>query len=426
MSEILYTEPTITAPAIKPETGDLPSAPVMTELSRVYSQFQIQENETLTLREAKIEDVTDIQSLYREVYQGRYNLEFATNPEKLAHQIRERGEFLMVVAEAHDSRRNPIVGCLVLSFNQAERLGKASGAVVLPEFRGSGLGCTLLKHGVRYLADEKIVDVMYATSRTINEAPSRMVEEAGFIKMGIFPNAVQVENMEHLSLDVYLTDRALEVRRKKPYIFSPYHEVYDIARKRLGLEDANLVTEFHALKLDSALIEFDIVADETETLERFQELESQNRLANSFFPFHRPNVKMTSADGSSEVFVWFAPKHRMAAIVGYRTDRTNVHDLLDSVARSLNQYGASYVEFLVDVYDYQLQQAAYTARYIPSAYFPSMRLKEDGSRDDVFVLSRSFTLLDFTGTVMKGDSRAYLQAYLRRYYELYLKPILGT
>ena len=120
-----------------------------------------------------------------------------------------------------------------------------------------------------------------------------------------------------------------------------------------------------------------------------------------------------------------AGRNKQAAIIGYRTDQTNLHDLLDSAAWTLHRMGAAYIEFLVSAYDYKLQQQAYTARFIPSAYYPALQLSNDGLRDDVFVLSRTFNLLDFTNNFLRGDNRLYLKAYLRRYHELYIQPILG-
>lgn len=390
--------------------------------SRISGSF-CEDGLNLVVREARVDDVDQVQELYFIVYHGRYTLEFATDPAKLRAQIEDREHYLLAVAEASDHR---IVGSLVFCFDPISRLAKAAGAVVLPSFRGKGLGSSLLATGLTYLTDTaNLVDVVYALTRTINEAPSRLVEEAGFFKMGIFPNAVQVEDMEHLNLDVFFARNALLKRRCKPFIFPPYHEVYHIAERRLGLEPANIFSDFSPLTLEPDKTEFEILQQEEQVIQRFQELSQQKRLANSFFPFHQPNLILKSRDNSTEIFAWMVGKNKQSAILGYRTDRTDVHNLLDSAARTLHRYGAAYVELLVDAYDHRLQQQAFTARFIPSAYFPAMRLDSDGYRNDVFVVSRTFSLLDFTNTVMHGDNYYFLKAYLRRYYELYIKPILG-
>ncbi len=378
----------------------------------------------VVIREATEKDVPEIQALYALVYQGRYSMEFATNPSKLEAQLANPEGYLLLVAE--DPARAGLVGSILFSIDAAHRLGKTAGVVVDPDYRRGGLGGEMLKLGTHYIAeDAAMVDVMYATSRTVGEAPSRIVAEAGYHQVGLFPNAVQVESMEHLNLDVYLTTRALPKRRKKPFIFKPYHETYEIARRRLGFERAQVVSEYATLKLNPVPMELEVVTDETVAISRFRELSLEKRLANSFFPFHSPNLIFRCPSGHTEVFVSLKGRHRQAAILGYRTDMVDIQDVLDSVARALHRHGASYVEFLIDSHDYRLQQQAFTARYIPSAYFPAMRLGADGLRDDVIIVSRTFSLLDFTGSVLKGDNLKYLKAYFRHYHELYIKPILG-
>jgi hypothetical protein len=84
------------------------------------------------------------------------------------------------------------------------------------------------------------------------------------------------------------------------------------------------------------------------------------------------------------------------------------------------------VELLVDAYDYITQQEAYTAKYIPSAYFPAMRLSNDGLRDDFFVVTRTFQILDFTTTTVMTENYPYLQAYMNFYNALYIEPMRRT
>jgi len=377
----------------------------------------------LVLREASAADVLGIQELYRLVYAGKYPVEFAINPAYLEAQILDRTQHLWLVAEEPASQK--IVGSIAFNFDSENRLGKAAGVAVAPGYRGRGIAGSLLRRGVQHLTEENnLVDGIYATTRTVNEAPSRVVAEVGFEQMGIFPNAVQVEDLEHLNLEVYLTPRAMQIRRRKPYLFPVFHDVYQIARDHLRLERPYLVTERAPLKLSRQKIKFQIVSEESEAQQRFHQLAMERRVSNSFFPFHKPTHILATLDGGTEVFVWFGGVGKQAAIVGYRTDRVNVHDLLDSVALCLQKMGAGYVEFLVDAYNYMSQQEAFTARFIPSAYFPAMKLNHDGLRDDYFVVSRTFHLLDFTGSIFQGENRKFLKAYLRYYHELYFKPIL--
>lgn len=379
---------------------------------------------TILLRDAGPDDVAQIQDLYAVIYGGKYSLEFATNPQRLLLEITSPETHLWVVAEDDTSRQ--IVGAVSFQLDLAQRLGKATGAVVREGYRSAGMGTQLIRSGVEYLTKvSKQVDVFYALTRTVNEAPSHVVAQAGFKQLGFFPNVVQVDNYEHLNFDVLVNESALSLRRKKPYLFPPFADIYAAARAQLGLERPYLVTERAPLTLSKHRTALKWITDAEEAERRFATLALQNRLSNSFFPFHRPNRILVSDDGGTEVFVWFAGSGGQSAIVGYRTDLVRKHDLFDSVASALQRAGAAYVELLVDAYDYQLQQEAFTARYIPSAYFPAMKINSDGLRDDAFILNRTFQLLDFTDTYVRTENLPFLKAYLRYYHDLYIKPILG-
>lgn len=376
----------------------------------------------LLIREAHAADAAAIQALFNAIYKGKYPLEFGTDVEVLKRELADPETHLWLVAR--DESKNRLVGAMMFAIGARHRMGKAGGGVVHPEYRKFGLASTMLKKGVRWLTETaKLVDVLYGTSRTVSEAPSRMVAEAGFHKMGFFPNAVQIEVLEHLNLDVYLTKRALEQRRQKPYLFAPFEDIYRIARRQLKLERAEIVTQREPLKLSSRKMPFAVIQDEKKAAEKFRLYSEQKRISNSFFPFHSPNWLLSAEDGGSDVFVWYGGVGKQASILGFRTDQVHVHDLLDSVAVALQNTGAAYVELLVDAYDYVTQQEAWTAKYIPSAYFPAMRLAHDGLRDDYFVVSRTFQILDFTSSWVMPENFPYLEAYMRSYDELYIKSM---
>lgn len=367
------------------------------------------------IRPATLDDVPGILSLFRQAYGGRYRVDFVAQPDLLAERIGDPNHLVLVA-----SLENVPIGCVFFAREPESRLGKAAGAVVHPHHRDRGVGTRLIRAGIELLTED--VDVVYALTRTLSEAPSRMVQQTGFLNMGLFPNAVEVDQMEHLNLDVLVTDRALRARRPTPTLYGPYREVFELARDRLGLEEAQSPGTHRPLYLDTRGMDWTVKREGL--TERFAHLQSEGRLSNCFFPFHRPNVLLKARDGSSEVFAWIQGKHRQAAILGYRTDRTHLQNVLDSAARTLNRLGASYVELLVDVYDFHLQQQAFTARFIPSGYFPALHLASDGLREDRFIVSRTFNLLDFSEAILNGSNRPFLKAYLRRYYDLYFRPIL--
>jgi len=376
----------------------------------------------ILFREARVADAPAIRELFQKIYKGKYPLEFGTNVERMKAEIADPERHLWLVAADEKDKR--LAGAMLFICDPKNRMAKAGGGVVLPEYRHYGLGSTMLKKGVRYLTKgADLVDVIYGTSRTVSEGPSKMVAEAGFHKMGFFPNAVQIEELEHLNLDVYLTPKALKSRREGPYLYPPFYDIYKIARRQLGLDRGHLVTERGPLTLSKKKIVLNVVKDSRKTVELFRAYKEQRRISNSFFPFHEPNWLLASEDGGTEVFIWYGGVGKQASILGFRTDRIDSHDLLDAVAGALQRSGASYVELLVDAYDYMVQRDAYAAKYIPSAYFPAMRLQTDGRRDDYFVVSRTFQIIDFTSSYVMTENLPYLKSYMRFYNELYIEPV---
>ncbi len=393
---------------------------------RVNQSFELN-GKTGCIREAFQKDAPAILRIFQDAYGGKYPHESGSDPRILQAEIADEARNLWLIAELGERT----IGAMMFARDENHRLGKAAGAVVAQEFRKSGLGSQLLKAGVHYLTEvSRSTDVVYGTTRTISLGPSRLVSDAGFKKLGLFPNAVEIENMEHLNLDVYLTPTSLELRRRKPCLFTSFADVYSIARRQLGLESPYIISQRAPLRLSQKRIAMTLTKDQatgrSEVAMLFRKYKSEGRISNSFFPFHTPNWLLTSEDGGTQVFVWYGGMGRQAAIVGYRSDRVDTHDLLNSVAYALQAQGAAYLELLVNAYDPRLQQEAYTARFIPSAYFPGLQLAADGMRDDYFVLSRTFRLLDFNDAFVPEENCHYLQAYLKSYYELYIQPILSS
>ncbi len=376
----------------------------------------------LNLREARVADAAAIAGLFSRIYKGKYPLELGNNVAVLKSELADPAREMWLVAQ--DAAGRGLVGAILFLCDAQNRMCKVGGGVVLPDYRRGGLGTALLKRGLRYMTRQaRLADVIYGTSRTVSEGPSKMVAEAGFHKLGLFPNAVQIEELEHLNLDVYLTDRALRLRRKTPYLYAPFASIYDIARRQLGLERAHVVTQRDPLKLTKKKITLSYDADPARAAALFARYSQQKRISNSFFPFHSPNAVLSAEDGGADVFLWSGGVGKQTMILGFRSDYASHHDLLDAVALAVQNSGAAYVELLVDAYDYVIQQEAYTAKYIPSAYFPAMRLAGDGHRDDYFVVSRTFRIIDFTSAYVARESLPYLRSYMRSYQALYIEPL---
>lgn len=387
---------------------------------RISQQHEF-DGKTFTLREACEEDAVLIKNLFDFVYNGKYP---DNDLHYLAEEIHDQMHNLWMVAETGPGRR--VIGCMMIKMDPVNRIGKAGRGLVLPEYRKGGLACTMLRLGLAYLCDEQpLLDVVYGTSRTVCAGPMRMMAEAGMKQMGVFPNAVMIETMEHLNLDLYLARTALEKRRNVPSIIAPFKRVYELAMSQLGLDENASIVEVNPMPPSRRSVPLYLNQDQADVAQRFHAYSQQERIAHSFFPFHFPNAILASEDGSTEVFIWYEGEGRRAAVVGYRSERKNIHEILRAVSLAMEAHGAAYLELLVPVHDALAQQSAYAARFIACAYFPAMRLSADGMRDDFFVLSRTFRLLDFADVVISPLNAQFLRAYMTGYYHLYIEPILG-
>ncbi len=374
------------------------------------------------LREAQPQEANLIKGMFDFVYNGKYP---ESDLQDLDNEIADQEHHLCMVAEARPEGR--IVGCVVVKLDLANRIGKGGRALVLPEYRKCGLAGAMLRLQVEYLCDQaRVLDLVYGTSRTISPGPMRMAAEGGMTQFGLFPNAIQIETMEHLNLDVHLSPDAIARRRTRPAILPAFKRIYELGMHQLGVQESPNVVQIPPLPPSRRFLPLPLWNDDAADIAaRYARYTEEERIAQSFFPFHAPNAILASEDGGTEVFVWHEGSGKRAAIVGYRSDRKNVHEILRAVAGSMEARGAAYLEVLVPAADTLAQQAAYAARFIPCAYFPAMRLARDGMRDDFFVLSRTFRLLDFSDVVISPLNAEFLRAYLAGYYELYIEPILG-
>lgn len=385
---------------------------------RVWQHHTIDEKQ-FVLREAACEDAPAIRALFEFVYNGKYP---DAELQHLAEDLLVPAQHLCVIATFAER----IVGCLMLSADLGQRIGRANRVLVLPEYRKVGLALSMLRLAIDYWCVESAqLDVVYGTSRTVSSAPAKISADAGMLQMGVFPNAVQIDSMEHLNLEVFFAADALQKRRAPTVILPAFQRIYNLAMRQLGHSETAALSDLPKLPLSRRSMPLSMNHDSVEVAALFSLYRRERRLAHDFFPFHEPNTMLSSADGSTEVFIWYEGTGKRAAIIGYRSERKNTHELLRAVAMAMENYGAAYLEILVQASDPVAQQCAHAARFLPCAYFPALRLERDGSREDYFVLSRTFRLLDFNDVVISPQNVDFLRAYLAGYYQLYIEPLLG-
>jgi hypothetical protein len=272
------------------------------------------------------------------------------------------------------------------------------------------------------------VDLVYATTRTANHAPQKLTESLGFIKLGIFPNTHKVQDNETHCLTAYFTERALQRRRTTPVIIPEIAPFYEIVRRQIKLEPAQLSDvkrDYSDHKTKIPLLNFETITAPEFIRHRWKKTKSNSFFENIFMPFHEPNLILITPDQGTEVYITYSQKDKYSVIVGGVTNEKSFAVVLESVAQKVSQMDMSYVEVIIDAYSPELQRDALDARFIPSAYFPSAKRMED-KRYDCVVFSRTFDILDFRNVKIISLYKNFLNEYLKLWRENYIELVFDS
>ncbi|MBI4387230.1 MAG: GNAT family N-acetyltransferase [Elusimicrobia bacterium] len=380
-------------------------------------QAPLQGGRKALVRLAAPADAPSIRALYNEVYQGKYPLSIIYDAHETVDSLHKEN-YSWLVGET-DGR---LVSSVIFCVDPDVKLAKVFGAVVHPQFRGSGLTQRAIGMGIRHLVEETgQANSVYATARTISAAPQKLLKNLGFKELGVFPNVRKVDNYETHCLSAYFQDGALSRRITPPKLPTALKPFYDIVRKAAGLEDA----QWHELALtppspySGGWMEFEHVEAPNFILERWERLKSERKLHMQFFPFHKPNLLLVSRDPPAEIYLHHSRSDHHAVIIGGHEKNPDLTHLLNSIVIFLEERGVRYLELLVDAYHPKVLKQVLDARFLPSAYYPAMRWKRGKGRDYI-VFSKSFVVLDFKNISAQGLFREYLDEYFGLWRLLYI------
>jgi len=378
----------------------------------------------IIIRLAKVQDMRRIQMLYAEVYGANYPIPIIMDKGLMRHAI-EDNDYYWLVAEC----QGRVVGSLVYALDLLYRNSKAFGAVVSQEFRKHNLAFMMMKLVLDDITTNKdLVDLVYATTRTANHAPQRLTESLGFIKLGIFPNTHKVQDNETHCLTAYLTEGALQRRRKTPWIIPEVEAFYEIVRKQIKLEPAQVKDvkgDYSDHKQKIPLLNFEVVTAPEFVKNRYKKTKHTSFFEHIVMPFHEPNLLLITPDQGTEVYLTYSQKDKYSVIVGGVTNEKSFAVVLESVARKVSDMDMAYVEVIIDAYSPAIQRDALDARYIPSAYFPCAK-RMGGKRYDCIVFSRTFDVLDFRNVKIISLYKNFLREYLKLWRENYIELVFKS
>ncbi len=385
--------------------------------------MQLETLPPVVIRLASRADALSITVLYQQVYQGNYPNPLMRDTAQLATYLATSNS-VWVIATAGER----VIGSVIYEVDDAHAVGRVHGGAVLPEFRGTAVLERMMTFGYDHLttgSTTEHVEVVYATTRTSSPAPQIITTRLGYNQLGLFPNVHRTDVYETHGLTALFTPAAWRRRFVDFRLHPSIARLYDLVQAECGLAPlAPANADDLALDDYDEKADLEVIAAERFVLRRFEALQSQGKLQSHFYPFHSPNILMTSSDQEVEVFGYLAPSDKYCTLIGIKKPRSyDFTAVLDSCSRLLHGLGARYIEVLVRADKSKTMERVLQARFIPCAYFPAFqRIGE--ARYDFVVCSRTFEVIDFRNLRLAGKNMVFLEEYLRNLQEYYLKPVM--
>jgi hypothetical protein len=387
-----------------------------------------------TLRLATCDDANAIAMLYQVIYGGHY-----TNPlmrdTALLQRFLANPDHVWIVAESQtlagessgiwkSSAGGYVIGSVVYETDKAHRLARAFGAAVHPQFRGQQILEKAMLMAQDYLTVKKgMIDVIYGTTRTSTPAPQIVTEHLGYKKLGIFPNVHKTDVYETHCLTAFFTTEALWARFQDFRLHPAISNLYEIVRTECTLPRLQPASEGD-LALDdySQRLPMELMMAPMFVRHRFEQQRDAGLLQSHFYPFHVPNIVISSPCQTVEIFIFKESADSHCTIMGIKKPRGyDFTYILEQCVSLLNAIGVRYIEILVRADKVKTIERVLRARFLPCAYFPAFQL-QDSLRYDFVVLSRTFEILDFKYLKLAGKNRVFLEEYVRNIQEQFLRP----
>lgn len=370
---------------------------------------------------AREEDVFQISQLYYDAYQGLYTDPLMKDFNLTRGYIQSQSGFWFVTKDSSEK----IIASVVMAYDEGDLIAKAFGAVVHSEYRGRGIIEDLTEFAIEYLRENtKGVEVIYTTTRTVNESAQTVTEKLGFKKIGIFPNAHRTNDYETHCLAAIVYPSALEKRNTNYKIHHEIASLYGIVQNEIPLGPLETIVPEKPSKILISPGELEVVNSPKFVDFRYSTLKADNRLEFEFFPFHRPNLMILSPDQTIELFCHLSPVDGYCVVIGGKMPGDlNFTELFLSANKLLRNVGARYIEVIVRADRPKILESILRAKFIPCGFFPAFQKAHD-KRYDFVVFSRSFEIFDFQNVRLKGLNQIYLEEYFKAWKRMALNPKL--
>jgi RimJ/RimL family protein N-acetyltransferase len=367
------------------------------------------------------EDIFQICQLYFDVYQGTYPDPLMKDFSLIRAFIQSPSGFWFITKNEFGD----VLASVLINYDSEDKIAKAYGAVVRNEYRGQGIMENLLSFGIEYLRMNTTgVDIVYSTTRTVNEAAQTLTEKLGFKKLGIFPNAHRTNEYETHCLAAIISPSALEHRNTNYKLHYEMASLYSVVENEVGLAPLEKVLPEKPTKILISPGEIEVVNSSKFVAYRYSHLKASKKLEFEFFPFHSPNLLILSPDQEIELFCHLSAHDGYCVIIGGKMpDNMNFTELFLKTNRLLREAGARYIEVIVRADRPKILDSIMGARFIPCGFFPAFQ-KIGDKRYDFVLFSRSFEVFDFQNVKLKGVNQVYLEQYFKTWKRMSLNPKL--
>lgn len=375
----------------------------------------------LIMRRATVADIQDLLTLYFTIYGNSYPLALGTDRVVMQKIIQQKDSLWLVI---EDTEKNTLCACAVFEVDTFFRIARAEGFVTHPYYQGKGLASIMLNHATDYLMkDHKIVNSIYATTRTLSVGPQMVFIRNKFKPLGISPNAHRLTNYETLTLMAKHHPDALKKR-------SRVEEVPEALGPILRASDRYIKSSYPMPRLlkmvkpkpSGEYLEFEIIHAPTFVKRKF--LKTFTDPFDVFYPFHEPNLLLTSKNGEVDIYGYFSKADGYCALITATEPFYCMAGRLRPLFQQLSDFGVSYVEILMAMDSILSLETLLDVNFLPSAIYPAM-FEHKGELKDLVLMTRSMEPLNFRGMQIEKSFKPYIDQYIDLWKQMHL-DVLGV
>lgn len=375
----------------------------------------------LIMRRARLSDIQDLLTLYFTIYGSSYPLLLGTDRTAMQKIIQQKDSLWLVVV---DPDKNTLCASAVFEVDTFFKIARAEGFVTHPYYQSKGLASVLLNYASDYLMkDNKFVNSIYATTRTLSIGPQLVFTKNKFKPLGIFPNAHRLTNYETLTLMAKHDPEVLKKRARVEEVPEALGPIFKASEKYIkSPHPTPRLLKMVRPKPTGEHLEFEIILAPDFVKRRFAETFKDP--FDVFFPFHEPNLLLTSKNGEVDIYGYFSKTDGSCALITATAPFHSMAGRLRPLLQQLNDYGVSYVEILMSMDSILSLETLLDVNFLPSAIYPAM-LEYKDKYMDLVLMSRSMEPLNFRGMQIEKSFKPYIDQYVDLWKQMHL-DVLGV